>query len=67
MINESCRCAIRLVRVSHWTPEDVINEQELSERARGITPDVVLEHEFGEIVNILPFATKSAPHAAKTS
>lgn len=32
----------RLVRVSHWTPEDVLRENELRRAAAGATPDVIL-------------------------
>lgn len=43
----------RLVRVTHWTPEDVAREREASERAKSIEPDWILERNFTEIVQAL--------------
>lgn len=40
-----------LVRVTHWTDEDVVREGQLRERAKGITPDHILES-FPEILAI---------------
>jgi FMN phosphatase YigB (HAD superfamily) len=42
----------RLVRVSHWTAEDVARERELRERARSVEPDYVLEGGFADILNV---------------
>lgn len=39
----------KLVRVSHWTEQDVARERELNERAKGIKPEYVLECTFGDI------------------
>jgi phosphoglycolate phosphatase len=43
----------RLVRVTHWTEEDVARERESSEKARGVKPDYVLENDFSEITHVL--------------
>lgn len=40
----------KLVRVSHWTPEDVAREAELKERAQGVQPDFILENSFDEVM-----------------
>ncbi len=51
----------RLVRVTHWTAEDVAREHELSEKARQIEPDYVLEGGFGQITRaLLPQDHRSA-------
>src|SRR3954451_14041774 len=38
-----------LVRVSHWTEQDVRTERELAEKAKGIRPDYTLHTDFSEI------------------
>lgn len=43
----------RLVRISHWTPEDVARERLLYREAAGIEPDVVLETRFAEILRFV--------------
>lgn len=40
----------RLVRVSHWTAEDVKREKRSRERAAGIRPDWIAEQSFLEVV-----------------
>lgn len=42
-----------LVRVTHWTDDDVVRERELSARAQGLRPDYVLENSFDEILPVL--------------
>lgn len=42
-----------LVRISHWTSEDVERETKFKERAKKIHPDYVLENGFSEIVHVL--------------
>ena len=42
-----------LVRVTHWTDDDVRRERELSEMARHVVPDFVLQHGFYEIAQVL--------------
>ncbi len=39
----------KLVRVSHWTKEDVTREQELREKVEGIEADYTLENTFSDI------------------
>lgn len=43
----------RLVRVSHWTPEDVARERLLSREAADIKPDFILEHAFEEVLTLV--------------
>ena len=43
----------KLVRVTHWTEEDVRRERDLANTARSIQPDFVLEREFSEIIGVL--------------
>jgi FMN phosphatase YigB (HAD superfamily) len=43
----------RLVRVSHWTSEDVACEKLLSREASEIEPDFILEQSFGQVLNAL--------------
>ena len=43
----------RLVRITHWTKEDVDRESKLKELAEGIKADAVLIDNFKEIVGIL--------------
>jgi phosphoglycolate phosphatase len=43
----------RLVRVSHWSEEDIAREKELKDIAKSIAPDAVLDREFGEILPLL--------------
>lgn len=40
-----------LVRISHWTKEDVERELDLKEQAKHASPDVTLEYEFKEILD----------------
>jgi FMN phosphatase YigB (HAD superfamily) len=43
----------RLVRVSHWTPEDVARERLLSRQAADIKPDFTLEHQFSDVLSAI--------------
>lgn len=43
----------KLVRVTHWTDEDVTRERKLGERARSIKADFVLRNDFGDILDAL--------------
>ncbi len=50
----------KLVRISHWTEEDIARERELKERAQEIEADYILGSTFSDIVHalehsILPF------------
>jgi FMN phosphatase YigB (HAD superfamily) len=42
-----------LVRVSHWTPEEVAREKKLSAEAKTISPDFVATSSFGEVLTAL--------------
>jgi phosphoglycolate phosphatase-like HAD superfamily hydrolase len=44
----------QLVRVTHWTDEDVRREQALSQEAEGVEPDCVLDR-FNDILNFYRF------------
>jgi phosphoglycolate phosphatase len=43
----------RLVRVSHWTSDDVAREKMLSREAREVRPDFTLEHSFQEVLHAI--------------
>jgi phosphoglycolate phosphatase len=43
----------RLVRISHWTPEDIEREASLRKEAEGLQPDAVLESSFLGILEAL--------------
>lgn len=43
----------KLVRISHWTSEDVAQELRLKEMARSVRPDFILESSFEEILPAL--------------
>ncbi len=40
----------RLVRISHWTEEDVKRERELKEEAKKINPDFIMTNSFSEVL-----------------
>lgn len=40
----------KLVRVTHWTDEDVVRERKISEQAKDSQPDYILEYSFDEIL-----------------
>lgn len=41
-----------LVRISHWTPEEVERERHLSDEARAVNPDFVAHREFAEVLSV---------------
>ena len=41
-----------LVRISHWTPEEVEREQQLRNEAREVSPDFVAHREFAEVLSV---------------
>lgn len=43
----------KLVRVTHWTDEDVAREKALSVAAKSVTPDYVAENGFSEVVDFI--------------
>lgn len=43
----------KLVRISHWSEEDVIREQVLAQKAKGARPNAVLSKSFDEILNYI--------------
>ena len=43
----------KLARVSHWTEQDIAREINLKNKARDISPDLILEHSFNEIISRL--------------
>ncbi len=51
----------RLVRVTHWTTEDVKRAQEASKLYGHTVPDVVLERSFGELLDHYDFVRPTAP------
>ncbi len=68
---ESCRTAalgadramyVRLIRISHWTPEDIQREKNYAIEAKDIQPDFICEHSLEELVAFV--ADEDALHAA---
>lgn len=51
----------QLVRVSHWTQDEVKEEARLKEKAQGVTPDATLRS-FGELLKIIS-PTQTSDHA----
>lgn len=49
----------KLVRITHWTGEDVARERELKEKARRIEVDYILENGFSEIIEALDDSGRS--------
>jgi FMN phosphatase YigB (HAD superfamily) len=52
----------KLVRISHWTAEEVAQEQELREEAKKIRPDYIAHTSFKEVLpalNVLPSQYKA--------
>lgn len=43
----------KLVRITHWSAEDVENERRLSEETKSVVPDYVLENGFDELIRII--------------
>jgi phosphoglycolate phosphatase len=43
-----------LVRVSHWTEEEIKREKSLSVEAKNVVPDIVLQASFTELIEKLP-------------
>jgi phosphoglycolate phosphatase-like HAD superfamily hydrolase len=41
-----------LVRISHWTPEEVERERQLRNEARAVSPDFVAHREFSEVLSV---------------
>lgn len=42
----------QLIRISHWTSDDIVREQELKKATVGLEPDFVIERDFGEVIGI---------------
>lgn len=47
----------RLVRISHWTPEDVEQELKLKKMAQSVKPDFIASNNFSEILTPLSHST----------
>jgi len=43
----------KLVRISHWSPDDVSREKQLNREAAGVRPDFIAKVTFGEILSPL--------------
>jgi phosphoglycolate phosphatase len=41
-----------LVRISHWTPEEVERERQLRHEATGLSPDFIAHREFSEVLSV---------------
>jgi FMN phosphatase YigB (HAD superfamily) len=53
----------KLVRVTHWSDEDVVREKRLIDETRNVRPDVVIDS-FPELLNSFQF---EAPQASRTT
>jgi phosphoglycolate phosphatase len=43
----------KLVRISHWTAEEVSRENDLRETTRSVMPDCIAQHSFADVVDCL--------------
>lgn len=43
----------KLIRISHWTSDDVVRERRLSEMSKSIVPDCILNDGFYEIIDAI--------------
>jgi predicted HAD superfamily phosphohydrolase YqeG len=41
-----------LVRISHWTPQEVERERQLRNEARAFSPDFIARREFSEVLGV---------------
>jgi phosphoglycolate phosphatase len=50
----------KLVRISHWTEEDIVRERNFAQEASTITPDFICENSISELLGVLegPGATR---------
>ncbi len=55
-----------LVRISHWTPDEVTREGKLSAEAKTISPDFIATSSFGEVVTALQLDHASAPNGVRS-
>ena len=49
-----------LVRISHWTPEEVERERQLRDEAKTISPDLIAHREFAEVIAAFGLPTERA-------
>jgi hypothetical protein len=42
-----------LVRVSHWTAEEIVLEESLKAQAKNIKPDYIARHSFADVLDAL--------------
>jgi phosphoglycolate phosphatase len=49
----------KLIRISHWTAEDIARERALTIRAKGVRADYILERNFCEILNVFDLPAPS--------
>ena len=50
-----------LVRISHWTPEDVERERQLADAAQDIRPDFIAEQSISEILPLFGLSQRESP------
>jgi phosphoglycolate phosphatase len=48
-----------LVRISHWTPDEVERERQLRDEAKAISPDFIAHREFAEVLGVFGLTHKS--------
>jgi hypothetical protein len=44
----------RLIRISHWTAEDILNEKNYAREAKNYSPDFTCQRSIAEIRTLLP-------------
>jgi len=49
----------KLIRISHWTREDIARERALAIQAKGLMADYILERNFCEILNVFALSAPS--------
>lgn len=54
----------KLVRISHWTSDEVANELRLKEEAKSIQPDYIARTSFAEVLTALDFRRLGVRNAA---
>ena len=51
----------KLVRITHWTPEDVQREKQIAKQAQSIRPDFVAEKSFADILQPFGLSLQKSP------
>jgi phosphoglycolate phosphatase-like HAD superfamily hydrolase len=49
-----------LVRISHWTPDEISRERQLRDEAKSISPDFIAHREFAEVLSVFKIGSETA-------